>query len=34
VPAEDAHVIDSTELGIEDVFAQVVELAEAALKKN
>jgi cytidylate kinase len=34
VPAEDAHVIDSTELGIEDVFAQVVELAEAALRKN
>jgi cytidylate kinase len=33
VPAADAHVIDSTEIGIDEVFARVLELAEKALQK-
>ena len=34
VPAEDAHVIDSTELGIEEVFAQVLALTKKALQRD
>jgi cytidylate kinase len=32
VPAQDAHVIDSTDLGIEAVFAEVLALTHAALQ--
>lgn len=34
VPAEDAHVIDSTDLGIEEVFAQVLALTQTALQSG
>lgn len=34
IPAQDAHVIDSTDLGIEAVFAEVLALTHAALQKD
>ncbi|MFT7140038.1 MAG: cytidylate kinase [Sulfitobacter sp.] len=34
VPAQDAHVIDSTDLGIEAVFAEVLALSQVALQKD
>jgi cytidylate kinase len=34
VPAADAHVIDSTELGIEEVFAEVLALTHEALQAD